>query len=228
MRTGKDVKTRIVLASTNRHKHREFKAFFDSMAEFRCHGIVLALPDEIPAPLRRDEVLESGRTYEENALIKARAWACSAGIPAIADDSGLEVRHLGWAPGVRSARVVPGSDEDRINWLLAGLDGAADRRACFAACIVIAFPTGTAAGRDYFASEGRCWGNIADEPRGESGFGYDPVFIPSGYEATFADLGPDIKSRISHRAAAMRGVAKMMASVLKYYALSDIQSALSQ
>jgi XTP/dITP diphosphohydrolase len=188
-----------------------------------CGGdVALVLPDELSNCPGLEDVQESGRTYEENALIKARAWARAAGIPAIADDSGLEVRHLSWAPGIRSARIASGGDEDRINWLLAELDGVTDRRACFAASIVIAFPAETGKGRDYFASEGRCWGNIADELRGKSGFGYDPVFIPSGYDTTFGDLGPDIKSRISHRAAAMTGVAKMMASVLKYHALSAL------
>jgi XTP/dITP diphosphohydrolase len=182
----------------------------------------LALPGEFSVCPGEDEVLESGRTYEENALIKARAWVRSAGIPAIADDSGLEVRHLSWAPGVHSARAAEGSDADRIDWLLSGLNGAKDRRACFVACIVIAFPTADSGGRDYFASEGRCWGSIAHEPSGESGFGYDPVFVPCGCNATFGDLGPDIKSKISHRAAAMAGVVKMMESVLKYHALCGI------
>jgi XTP/dITP diphosphohydrolase len=219
---GAGARTRIVLASANRNKQREFRAFFSSISGLAGRDVKLVLPGELSACPGEDEVLESGRTYEENALIKARAWARSAGIPAIADDSGLEVRHLGWAPGIRSARAAEGSDADRIDWLLSGLDGVTDRRACFVACIVIAFPSDGGSGRYYFASEGRCWGSITHEPSGESGFGYDPVFVPDGCDATFGDLGPDVKSKISHRAAAMAGVAQMMGSVLKYHALNGI------
>lgn len=162
---------------------------------------------------------ESGSSYEENAAIKAAAWADFAGIPALADDSGLEVRALGWEPGIRSARASSGSDSDRIQWLLSRMENHEDRRARFAACVVIAFPDNGKTGCGYFSSRGICGGRITRVPRGRGGFGYDPIFVPDGYDATFAEMGPAEKSKISHRAIAMRGVAYMMQSVIKYYAV---------
>jgi XTP/dITP diphosphohydrolase len=164
---------------------------------------------------------ETGSDYEENALIKARAWANFTGIPAIADDSGLEARALGWGPGIFSARAAPGNDSDRIRWLLGRIAGASDRRARFVACVVVAFPMperNRPGGRgNYFSVQGVCRGNIARAPSGSAGFGYDPVFVPHGYEATFADLGAGVKSKISHRAISLRGIALMLPSVIKYY-----------
>ncbi|MDR3332182.1 MAG: non-canonical purine NTP pyrophosphatase, RdgB/HAM1 family [Synergistaceae bacterium] len=208
---------RLVLASGNGNKHREFTGFFASIAPLAGGNLELVTAD---GP---GEVEEIGSTYEENALIKAGAWANFTGLPAIADDSGLEVRSLGWGPGIHSARVARGSDLERASWLLGRLEGAPDRRACFVACLVIAFPT-TPDGRrhGYFSSEGRCWGNIANSPSGSSGFGYDPVFIPDGLGVTFAELGPEEKSKISHRAIAMAGVAQMIKSVIKYITVCGI------
>jgi len=162
---------------------------------------------------------ENGSSYEENAAIKARAWAECAGIPAVADDSGLEVRALDWAPGIFSARAVCGSDEERIDWLLSRMEASDDRRARFVACVVIAFPGGCKSKSrvDYFSSQGMCWGNIALVPVGDAGFGYDPVFVPDGCGATLAEIGSSEKSKISHRALAMGGIAKMISTVLKYY-----------
>lgn len=207
----------IVLASGNRHKHAEFSDFFASHAEFSAHDIRLICLDDVPDTLRALE--ETGSTYEENALIKATAWADYTHLPAIADDSGIEVRALGWRPGIHSARAVPGSDADRTNWLLRELQGVSDRKACFVASLVIAPPgmsLAGSAGREYFVATGRCWGTIAHEVRGENGFGYDPVFLPDGYERTFGELPPSVKSKISHRAIAVQGVAQMVPSMLKY------------
>ena len=162
---------------------------------------------------------ESGFSYEENAAIKAVAWANFAGMPALADDSGLEVRALDWEPGIHSARAASGSDADRIRWLLSRMEGNEDRRAHFVACIVIAFPDNGKMERDYFSSRGICRGRITSTPRGSGGFGYDPVFVPDGCDSTFAEMGPALKSKISHRALAMRGVAHVMRSVIKYYAV---------
>jgi XTP/dITP diphosphohydrolase len=159
---------------------------------------------------------ENGSSYEENSALKAGIWADFAGIPAIADDSGLEVRSLNWGPGIFSARAVPGIDEDRLRWLLERMKDHKDRRARFVACIVIAFPGGKKSGASYFSSQGACWGSIVRAPSGNYGFGYDPVFVPVGYNATFAELGRELKMEISHRAVALRGVAKMMRSVVKY------------
>jgi XTP/dITP diphosphohydrolase len=207
----------IVLASGNKGKYAEFAEFFGSLGELSRFSLLR--PGELrAAPPDPDE---TGESYEENALIKAREWAKAFGLTALADDSGLEVRALGMAPGVISARIVNGSDADRLSWLLGKLDGAADRRACFVASVVIAFPRDMNLGsRDYFAARGRRWGVIANEPRGANGFGYDPVFIPDGYGETFAELGGDVKSKISHRAIAMNGVAKMADCVVKYFRYS--------
>ena len=219
----------LLLASANAHKFREFKNFFEKYNIFAGSGVELLLPDadflmrnDIAAP---SEIEETGKTYEANALIKARSWADCSGLPAIADDSGLEVRALSWAPGVHSARAVAGSDEDRVRWLLRELEGAGNRRACFVANLVIAFPDDEdppERGRNYFSVEGRCWGRIADSPSGNNGFGYDPVFIPDGFVQTFGELPPEEKSNISHRAIAMKGIAEMLPSVLKYKAVRQL------
>ena len=219
----------LLLASANAHKFREFKNFFEKYNAFAGNGVELILPDadflthnNIDAP---GEIEETGETYEANALIKAGAWAAISDLPAIADDSGLEVRALSWAPGVRSARAVDGSDEDRVRWLLRELAGVADRRACFVANLVIALPgsgDSLKKGRNYFSVEGRCWGRIADSPSGGNGFGYDPVFIPDGFAQTFGELPPEEKSHISHRAIAMKGIAEILPSVIKYKAVRQL------
>ena len=162
---------------------------------------------------------ENGLSYEENAAIKAVTWANFAGMPALADDSGLEVKALDWAPGIYSARACSGSDADRIRWLLSRMENHEDRRARFSACIVIAFPGNRKTTRGYFSSRGICWGQIARTAKGQDGFGYDPVFVPDEYDVTFAEMGSVLKSEISHRAVAMRGVAHMMRSVIKYNAV---------
>lgn len=212
---------KIVLASGNKHKYEEFVRFFERLPEFRDNPIELASAWDFPAEKDRlADLEESGSSYEENSYIKARAWADCTGMPTIADDSGLEVEALGWGPGIRSARAAAGSDADRVRWLLgklADLDKKNERRACFAACIVLALPgDARCCGRDYFSSEGRCRGTISRAPRGDNGFGYDPIFVPDGGEVTFAELSPSAKSDISHRAIAMKGMAQMMPVVLKY------------
>ena len=165
------------------------------------------------------EIEESGSSYEENAAIKAEEWANFADMPALADDSGLEVRALDWEPGIYSARASSGSDSDRIEWLLSRMESQEDRRARFVACIVIAFPGNGNRGNGYFSSRGICRGHITCAPKGCGGFGYDPVFVPDGYDTTFAEMGSARKSKISHRAIAMRGVAHIMQSVIKYHAV---------
>ena len=146
---------------------------------------------------------EDGVTYAENAIAKARFYAAATGLLALADDSGLEVAALGGAPGVYSARYAGdnASDADRRELLLAELaktnDG--DRRARFVAAVAIATPDGEVLN----VSEGICEGTITFEPRGNSGFGYDPLFVPYGYNQTFAELPDEVKNLISHRARAL-------------------------
>ena len=122
---------KIVLASSNRNKYREMKEAFGPI------GVELIYGGDTDVSI---EVDETGDSYEENALLKARAWSEALGMAALADDSGLEVHALGGAPGVHSARAVPGSDADRTMWLLSQMEGAEDRRARFVSCIAVVFP----------------------------------------------------------------------------------------
>ncbi|HEX3251249.1 MAG TPA: RdgB/HAM1 family non-canonical purine NTP pyrophosphatase [Pyrinomonadaceae bacterium] len=146
---------------------------------------------------------EDGVTYAENAIAKAQFYAAATGLWALADDSGLEVAALGGAPGVFSARYAGenASDADRRQLLLSELAkvNTLDRRAQFVAAVAIAKPDGAVLN----VTEGICEGTIAFEPRGAGGFGYDPLFIPDGYNQTFAELTDDIKNRISHRGRAL-------------------------
>ncbi|MDL2263038.1 non-canonical purine NTP pyrophosphatase [Synergistaceae bacterium OttesenSCG-928-I11] len=218
--------TSIILASGNAHKHKEFEHFFATLDGLTTNRITLLSPRDFPdVASTLDEIEENGATYEENALIKARAWANATGLPAIADDSGIEVEALDWAPGIRSARATDGSDADRVCWMLNRMQGKKnlhERRACFVACIVIAFPGKIShGGRDFFSTEGRCWGILALEPRGTNGFGYDPIFVPDGYDRTFAEFDGAEKSNVSHRAIAMKGMAQMMSVVLEYASVRE-------
>ena len=146
---------------------------------------------------------ENGVTYAENAIAKAKFYAAATGLTALADDSGLEVAALGGAPGVYSARYAGegASDADRRARLLAELSNTvdADRRARFVAVVAIADPDGEVLD----VAEGVCEGRMIFTERGNNGFGYDPLFVPDGYEQTFAELSDVVKNGISHRARAL-------------------------
>ena len=146
---------------------------------------------------------ENGETYSDNAIVKARFYAVETGMHALADDSGLEVEALGGAPGVFSARYAGGnaSDAERRELLLSELlkTNNKNRRARFVSVVAIASPDGTILN----VSEGICEGVITSVPRGTGGFGYDPLFIPDGYDQTFAELSESVKNSISHRARAL-------------------------
>lgn len=206
----------LLLASRNRHKLIEYSRMADKFPVILGKRLRIITLDDLH--IAHPEVDETAETYEENALLKAFAYADASGIPVIGDDSGLEVKALDGAPGVRSARCAPGSDSDRVAWLLDRMSGVSDRRARFVACVVVAMPKCEELGPEhkYFAFEGVCEGVIADAPRGTNGFGFDPVFIPDGYTETFAEMDGDVKDEISHRGIALRGVAVVMLSVLKY------------
>lgn len=150
------------------------------------------------------DVEETGTTFSDNAALKATAYAEQTGLWALADDSGLEVDALGGAPGVFSARYGGAglTDGERTERLLEELSQSAqqERRARFISVIAIADPQGQIIN----ISTGKCEGQIAHAPRGTQGFGYDPVFIPDGFEQTFGELSPEIKQNISHRALAFQ------------------------
>ena len=179
---------KIVFATNNKHKLDEIRKISEGKLE------ILSLND-INC---QTDIPETGTTLEENALIKARFVKDNFGYDCFADDTGLEVKALGGAPGVYSARYA-GEDckaEDNIRKLLSNLAGVDDRSAAFHTVIALLM------GDKQYFFEGVIPGKIIDEKRGESGFGYDPIFIPDGYEQTFAELGDEIKNTISHRAIA--------------------------
>ena len=187
---------RLVLATGSRGKYREFAA----MLPREVVGELIFAPK-----MAQIEVEETGTCYAENARLKAQAWAWATGLPSLADDSGLEVDILGGAPGVLSARIVPGPDQARNDWLLSRLEGRLDRRARFVAALALAVPD-----RWTLISEGECLGRIATAPEGKGGFGYDPLFLPDGLNASFAAIPPKMKNAISHRAAALRNLLEIL------------------
>lgn len=191
--------TRVVLASGNAKKLRELAAV---MGDF---GFELVPQSEFEVP----EADETGATFAENALIKARHAAAATGLPAIADDSGLSVDALGGRPGVYSARYAgPGADDARnIVKLLADLAGVTRRRAHYTAVIAYVL---SADDPEPVICSGDWHGEIAETPRGTGGFGYDPVFIVPTHGCTAAELDPDEKNRISHRAVALAKLKKKL------------------
>lgn len=176
------------LATSNAGKARE-------LAELLGLGARLRLP-----PAGFVHPVESGATYAENAILKARALAAFTGGAALADDAGLEVEALGGRPGVHSARYAT-SDGARISRMLAELEGRpiAERQARFRC--VLAFIRGNGS---LELAEGECVGWIATEPRGDGGFGYDPIFVVASEGKTFAELSASEKARLGHRGAAAR------------------------
>ncbi|ANZ44092.1 RdgB/HAM1 family non-canonical purine NTP pyrophosphatase [Cloacibacillus porcorum] len=196
----------MILASTNRGKYREMKAQLEPL------NIELLFGGDFERPL---EVDETGESYAENALLKARAWAEAIGLPALADDSGLEAEALGGIPGIHSARIIAGSDRDRMYWLLGEMKDKEDRRGRFACAIAVVFPDK----KEPLTVTKYCPGHITREPAGESGFGYDPIFVPDGFDRTFAELGDEIKNKISHRAMAVKGIAEKLIPVVQSYAV---------
>ena len=183
----------LLVASGNPGKVKVLRGYLDGLP--RELRFLTDFPD-IP------EVAETGTTFEENAVLKARGYARASGLQTLADDSGLEVEALGQAPGVYSARYGGSglSDRDRCELLLRNLadTGDAARRARFVCVVAVALPTGET---ELF--RGERMGCIAECMKGEYGFGYDPVFTPEGHARTYAQMEPSYKSGISHRQAAM-------------------------
>jgi len=196
----------VVLASRNRGKLRELESLL--AAEL---GDIIALKslDDIGFT---EEIEENGTTFAENALLKANAVAAK-GYIALADDSGLCVEALGGAPGVFSARYAGAHGDDAANnaLLLQNLEGKSDRSAAFVAVFACAFPDGS----EPIVAEGRVAGEILKTPRGEGGFGYDPLFYYAPLDKTFAELDREEKNGISHRGEAVRAFAKLFAERIK-------------
>ena len=191
-------RARAVVATRNQHKLRELDEVLDSLE-------LVALPEDVELPA------EEGQTFADNALAKARAAHLATGLAAIADDSGIEARALGGRPGVRSARYAgpQATDEQNLELLLRDLAGAADRSVAYV-CALAYIDEG---GAEHLF-EGRCQGELAREPRGSGGFGYDPAFVPDdigpGDARTMAELSPDEKHAISHRGRAARELASWL------------------
>ena len=189
---------KIIFATNNKHKADEIRLILDEQFDIitlKEAGIFIYIP--VPH-----------QTLKENAIEKAQVIHQMKKENCFSEDTGLEVEALNGAPGVFSARYAgdQATADENINKLLLALDGKSNRKACFTTCICLLLE-----GKQYFF-EGKCHGTIATTVNGENGFGYDPVFIPDGYQNTFAELDPKIKSEISHR---KRAVAQMVDFLFK-------------
>ena len=180
---------KLIIASNNQHKIYEIKkilgAKFTEILSLGEAGIV-------------HETVEDGDTFAKNALKKAKEIAQISGFAALADDSGICVDALDGAPGVYSARFSGAGDEENNKLLLEKLSGASNRKAHYTCAMALVYPDGKC-----ISSEGYMYGEITDDPRGERGFGYDPLFIPTGETRTVAEMTDDEKNAISHRANAL-------------------------
>ena len=206
MRAGSQISRvkKLLLATNNEGKLREYRALLEGLP---CQLTTLA-EEGIEAAVE-----EPGSSLEENARFKATTYARLSRLLSLADDSGLEVDALGGEPGGLSARYAGegASDADRVNYLLSRLDGVAQERrtARFQCVIAIASPEG-----EVEVCRGQCEGTVATEPRGENGFGYDPIFYLPGLGKTMAELTLEEKNRISHRARAARAARKALAAMV--------------
>lgn len=190
---------RLLIATDNPGKLKEYREVFKELP------LAVTSPQEEEISLL---VEECGRSYAENAILKARAYARASGLLTLADDSGLEVEALGGAPGIFSSRYGgKASDEDRYRLLLEEMKGTPrdKRQARFVCFAALATPQG-----EVEIAEGSCRGVIAFAPRGKHGFGYDPVFYLPEQGCTMAELEPEVKNRISHRARAASKIKKVL------------------
>lgn len=197
---------KIVFATNNRHKLDEISCILGnkfevlSLADIGCH-------DDIP---------EDADTLEENAMIKARYIWDHYHMNVFADDTGLEVEALDGRPGVHSARYAEGTDHDseaNMKKLLGELAENNNRNARFRTVIALLLENGEGNAPDAFEFEGIVEGTIARERRGKEGFGYDPIFVPKGYDESFAQLGIEVKNKISHRARAVAKLAEFLSKM---------------
>jgi XTP/dITP diphosphohydrolase len=203
---GEPARATIVLATHNPGKLAELRRI---LAASRVDVDVADLGEYPDTP----EVAETGSTFEENALLKARAVAAHTGLPTVADDSGLCADALNGMPGVLSARWSGrhGDDEANLRLLLAQLaDVPAGRRAAHFYCAAaLVLPSGSE-----HVTEGAVYGSLTDAPRGTNGFGYDPIFVPDSAAVTTAEMSAEDKDAISHRGKALRALAPIIAALL--------------
>jgi XTP/dITP diphosphohydrolase len=194
----------LLIATRNKGKLRELRKLLGD--------VPLALMELGDFPSIQS-VHETGETFAQNASLKATGYATQAQLLTLADDSGLGVDALGGAPGVLSARYAGAgaSDQERTNKLLSELSNvpSEQRSARFVCSVAIANEEGAVV----HVSSGVCEGRIAFAPRGAAGFGYDPIFIPRGFEETFAELKAEVKNKISHRARALSGAHEFLRSL---------------
>jgi XTP/dITP diphosphohydrolase len=184
----------LIIATKNKGKAEEFKTMF---AKYGIKAIsLLELEQDIP------DIEETGSTFEENAALKSEEIMRLLNIPVMADDSGLMIDALDGRPGIYSARYAgePKDDQANIDKVLKELENVQepDRTARFVCVLSVSIP-----GQSSLFKKGVCEGKIAFSERGSNGFGYDPIFIPNGYDQTMAELGPELKNKISHRHHAM-------------------------
>ncbi len=190
----------LLLATANPHKAGELRELLSAI------GVQVLTLADLPSEIEAEQVEEDEPTLEGNALKKARYWAERSGFTTLADDTGLEVEMLGGAPGVYSARYA-GEDatyEDNVRKLLAELQGVEERKAQFRTVLAYVSPQGE------HLVDGICDGIIVKEVRGAGGFGYDPIFLPNGFEQTFAEMNSALKNSISHRGRALQAFAEWM------------------
>lgn len=192
----------VAIASRNPHKLRELARI---CADWPVRWVTVENTDPAGFP----DVEETGQTYLENALLKARGVSGALGVPAIADDSGIEVDALGGKPGVRSARFsgVGATDQQNLDALMQAMRGipGGGRTARYRCLAVLAGPDGRVE-----HAEGTCEGTLVSKRSGDRGFGYDPIFVPEGWEETMAQLTDEQKDRISHRGRAFRALRELV------------------
>ena len=193
---------RIIAASSNAHKIKEIQTIMSKFGMKVVSRKDAGIPDF--------EIEEDGETFEENSYKKAYEIMKTCGEITVADDSGLMVDYLGGAPGVYSARFAGEECDDSKNnekllKLLNGLSGE-DRKAKFVSVITLVYPGG-----ETLVARGECPGRIIEAPTGENGFGYDPIFVPDGYDKSFGQLSEEEKNEISHRAKALEVLERMLA-----------------
>ena len=193
---------KMIIASQNAHKIKELKAIF-SHKDIE----LISLKDLND----QDDVIEDGTSYFENAFKKAMYFAKKYNIPALSDDSGLNVVALDLRPGIYSARYSGKGDHENNLKVLKEMEGIEDRRAYFISSIVIAYPNG-----DFKAYEGKFDGFIGQEIKGKYGFGYDAIFYLPEYQMTSAEIEPELKNRISHRAKAMKLLVEDLDDILNH------------